>query len=161
MSNDPAKLLRSAAFRSTLTANTPAHLKPTVERIHAYLLEEGILSENHTIRLKGTSILDMGILLMAIELLGDKATSVIMLKVFGCSKLTVKNWIDRLRGEDGMCDIPWEKDNGPVKGNIGRFVVQDWGVFNKEVYLPFEPYVKMAIEHSLAVIEKSQAKAKK
>lgn len=158
MSKEPTKLLRSQDFVRSITSSLPEHLQVPAMNIRNYLLAGEILSADGHFCLKGTSPLDLGFLLLVIEELDEKATTVVMSEVMGSSILTVKNWIVRLNSNDYLCDVSWQKKDGRVKGNIGKFVVGDWGIINREVYLPFKPYVKLVTDQLLAVIEKRQAK---
>lgn len=160
MSKEPTKLLRSQDFVRSIKNSLPEHLQVPAMNIRNHLIGGAILADDGTFCLKGTSPLDLGFLLLIIEELDEKATTVIMCEAMRVSILTIKNWIDRLRSVDYLCDVDWLKKDGRVKGNIGKYVVSDWGIINREVYLPFKPYVKLVIDPLLAVIEKRQAKEK-
>lgn len=160
MSKELTKLLRSEDFVRSITTSLPEHLRVPVMSIRNHLMSGAILDSNGKFCLKGTSPLHLGFLLLVIEELDEKATTVVMCEVMGSSILTIKNWIKRLCSDDYLCDVSWQKKDGRVKGNIGKFVVGDWGIINREVYLPFKPYVKLVTDLSLAVIEKRQAKEK-
>lgn len=158
MSKEPTKLLRSQDFVRSITTSLPEHLQVPAMSIRNRLIAGAIVDEDGKFTFKGTSPLDLGFLLLVIEELDEKATTVIMCEAMRVSILTIKNWIDRLRSDDYLCDVSWQKKDGRVKGNIGKYVVSDWGIINREVYLPFKPYVKLVTDQLLAVIEKRQAK---
>jgi hypothetical protein len=64
------------------------------------------------------------------------------------SKLTVKNWITRM-SEDFLCDLEFIKPTERVNYKFGQWKVYDWGVFNKSVYEPLRPYVKLCVSNWL------------
>lgn len=154
MLNDPMKMLRSREFKQSILTSLPEHLQVPAMSIRDYLMSGKIFDSNGIFFLKGTSPLHLGFLLLVIEVLDEKATTVVMCELMGTTNLTIKNWIKRLSSDDYLCDISWQKKDGRVKGNVGKFVATDWGIINREVYLPFKPYVKLITDHSLAVIEK-------
>lgn len=158
MSKEPMKLLRSEDFVRSINTSLPENLRVAAMSIRSLLMSGAILDEEGKFCLKGTSPLHLGFLLLIIEELDEKATTVIMCEAMRVSILTIKNWIERLRSDDYLCDVSWQKKDGRVKGNVGKYVVSNWGIINREVYLPFRPYVKLVTDQLLAVIEKRQAK---
>jgi hypothetical protein len=96
--------------------------------------------------LKGTSALDIGLYLLFIEVLGEDSKNEHLAEMFDVGVLCCKNWTNRLRNE-GMCKVVWERPKVPVRGNRGKFEVYNWGIFNKDIYLAFTPYVKLVVDN--------------
>lgn len=139
------KLLNSPAFKKSIRVGLNAN------EIEA---AEGILENLQTRELnifgapglKGTSALDIGLFLLFIDVLGEQSKHEHLAQIFEVGKLCCKNWMTRLRDEN-MCDVPWVHPVVPARGNVGKFVVNNWGIFNKDIYLAFTPYAKLVVDN--------------
>lgn len=149
MPHEAISLIRTAKFRSSIHETLPKNQAYSSARILDWLIS---LSDSDQLNLfevpllKGTSALDLGFILLFVELLGDDSKSENMASIFGVTSLCCKKWIRRLRDE-GMCEVDWTTPEVRLFGNIGKYEVNNWGIFNREVYLPFVPYVTMAINN--------------
>lgn len=90
--------------------------------------------------LDGSSIFDMGFFLLVIDEVGQPANSVSVGRLMGVVKLTIKNWLKKS-----------EKDALAVVEKAGlnkqaHYVLHDWGVYSKDTYEPFRPYVRLMIQ---------------
>jgi hypothetical protein len=139
------KLLNSPAFRQSIKVGLNANEIKAAEGIleHLQARELNIFGAPP---LKGTSALDIGLYLLFIDVLGEQSKHENLAEIFGVGKLCCKNWMARLRTEC-MCDTPWERPSTPVRGNRGKFVVNNWGIFNKDIYLAFTPYAKLVVDN--------------
>lgn len=144
MRNEPRDLISTPKFTSLL-ANLPEQQSEAAMGIRNYLVNEDV-NEFGVPLLKGTSALDLGLFLLFIDALDEDSSTAALAQIFLVGRLSCKNWIKRLR-EECMCQIEWVKPEIKTRGNVGKFVVYSWGIFQREVYAPFTPYAKIAIRN--------------
>jgi hypothetical protein len=96
--------------------------------------------------LSGTVASHLGLTLLFVMSLDGASKSEVLADILGIKKLSVKNWIDRLRNECG-CLISWEKPLESTRwGNRGQYVVHHWGIFDQKVFEALEPYAEECFE---------------
>ena len=144
MRNEPISLISTPEFTSLLN-NLPDQQSEVALGIRKHLVTEDI-NEFGVPLLKGTSALDLGLFLLFIETLDEDSSTAALAQIFLVGRLSCKNWIKRLR-EECMCHIEWVKPEIKTRGNVGKFVVYSWGIFQREVYAPFTPYAKMVVRN--------------
>lgn len=96
--------------------------------------------------LKGTSAFDIALFMLFVDVLDGDSKTEILAEICGVGQLSCKKWIKRLRNEC-MADVNWVRPPTSVRGNIGKFVVSNWGIFDKAVYSVFVPYAKMVLNN--------------
>lgn len=139
------KLLNSPAFAKSIRVGLNASEIEAAEGILSHL-QERQLNIYGAPDLKGTSALDIGLFLLFIEVMDDDSKSEYLGELFNVGKLCCKKWINRLRSEC-MCQVVWSRPSEPARGNQGKFIINNWGIFNKDIYLAFTPYAKLVVDN--------------
>lgn len=143
------KYLASTELERHIVSILPTDKAAVALNIREYLLESR-LSEFGVPRMKGTSALDMGFYMLFADVFDDHSKSTVLGEVCGVGKLCAKKWVDRLRLEC-MATVDWDRPTKSVRGNIGKFVVKHWGIYDYSVYAVFKPYAKMVLDNYLSV----------
>jgi hypothetical protein len=146
MTIDPIAFLQSAEMDELIRTHTAVESQAIAFKVKKALLfvdDEGksYLNEYGLPRASRFSSMDMCLFLMLIEGLQDIVTAKLLGKMMEVSELSAKVWIGRLRDECG-CDIDLDKHR--------RYTVLSWGIFNRPVYVAFQPYVKLVISNWLS-----------
>lgn len=147
MTIDPIAFLKSAEMDELIRSYTVGvesqAIAFKVKKALLFVDNEGksYLNDYGLPRASRFSSMDMCLFLMLIEGLQDIVTGELLGQMMGVSKLSAQTWIGRLRDECG-CDIDLDKHR--------RFTVLSWGIFNRPVYVAFQPYVKLVISNWLS-----------
>ncbi len=146
MRNELKRTLNTPQFLESLERLPPKQAE-AANKIRNHLLAESLIINEYGVPLlKGTSALDLGLFMLFIEVLDENANTATLAEIFQVGRLSCKNWIGRLR-EECMCHVEWVKPEIKVRGNVGKFVVFNWGIFQREVYEPFAPYAKIVSDN--------------
>ena len=149
MPSEASKLLKDPSLRQSIKDSLLDKQAYSACQILDWLIElaqTGGLNKYEFPQLKGTSALDMGLLLLLIEQMENDNKALNLADLIGVTELSAKKWIARLRTE-GMCEVEWVNPQVRKFGNFGKYEVTNWGIFRREVYLPFVPYVNMVINN--------------
>jgi hypothetical protein len=145
MSPKSVNLLQSEAFQQSVMVGMDERQRTAIRMIIDNILDSR-QNEWGVPVLSGTVASHLGLTLLFVMSLDSVSKSEVLADVLGIKKLSVKNWIDRLRNECG-CSISWEK---PLENNNwsnrGQYVVHHWGIFDQKVFEAFEPYAKLCFE---------------
>jgi hypothetical protein len=90
--------------------------------------------------LDGSSIFDMGLFLLILEEAGQPANSVALGGLLSVTKLTIKNWLKKCQ-QDAIAVV-----DSVGNGKTAHYILRDWGVYSKNVYEPFRPYIRLVIQ---------------
>jgi hypothetical protein len=90
--------------------------------------------------LDGSSIFDMGMFLLILEETPKPAHSVALSRLLPVTKLTIKNWLKKIQG-DALVVV-----DSVGSGKTAHYILRDWGVYSKDRYEPFRPYIRLVIQ---------------
>lgn len=146
MTIDPIAFLQSPEMDELIRAYTGVESQGIAFKVKKALLSvddkgKSYLNDYGLPRASRFSSMDMCLFLMLIEGLQGIVTAKLLGKMMEVSELSAKVWIGRLRDECG-CDIDLDQNR--------RFTVLSWGIFNRPVYVAFQPYVKLVISNWLS-----------
>lgn len=110
----------------------------TVARIEKYRS----LNEAGSPMLDGMSFFDMGVFLLFVEMMGEHSTAPNLGNLLSVTKLTCKNWIKK-HNKDSVAQVDW------VSVGRGHYQISDWGIYCRECFDPFIPFVQATIDRWL------------
>ncbi|MBI6882445.1 hypothetical protein [Pseudomonas putida] len=150
--------LESRAFKKSITDQLPDGKAKIALAIRDRLINHSELNAFGAPDLKGTSAFDICLFMLFLDVLDTDSKTEVMAGIFNVGQLSCKKWIKRLRSE-AMADIEWVRPQESVRGNVGKFVVYSWGIFDSTVYSVFKPYAKMVLDNykSHKAIEKLES----
>lgn len=159
--------LRSAEFKNTILSSLPTekatvalgmidHL--TIEPDENGEPQERVFNEYGVPILKGTSAFDIALFMLFVDVFDTDSKTEIMAEICGVNPLSCKKWIKRLRSEC-IAKVDWVRPETAVRGNIGKFVVSSWGIFDQTVYSVFRPYAKMVLDNYKSINESGNSKS--
>lgn len=159
MRNATKSYLLSAELRKSINATLPKDKADVAFAMIDHMLfetevdEEGnrvrkerLLNEYGVPILKGTSAFDLGLFMLFVDVFNADSKTEVLSAVAGVNLLSSKKWITRLKVEC-MAKIDWVRPQARVRGNIGKFVVNGWGIYDYAVYSVFRPYATMVLNN--------------
>lgn len=159
--------LRSAEFKDSITSSLPEEKASVALAMLDYLsfdtdedgeLRDRVLNEYGVPILKGTSAFDIALFMLFVDVFDDESKTEVLADISGVNALSCKKWIKRLRSEC-MATVDWVRPEKAVRGNIGKFVVKSWGIFDGAVYSVFKPYAKMVLNNYKSINDSGHSKS--
>ena len=159
--------LRSAEFKKTILSKLPddkaAVALGMVEHLTTELDQNGepcerVFNEYGVPILKGTSAFDIALFMLFVDVFDTDSKTEVLAEISGVNTLSCKKWIKRLRSEC-IAKVDWVRPETAVRGNIGKFVVSSWGIFDHTVYSVFRPYAKMVLDNYKSINESGNSKS--
>lgn len=159
--------LKSAEFKNSITNTLPKDKASVALAMVEYLTveidengEQGdrVLNEYGVPILKGTSAFDIALFMLFVDVFDADSKTEVLADISGVNALSCKKWIKRLRSEC-MATVEWVRPETAVRGNIGKFVVKSWGIFDSAVYSVFKPYAKMVLNNYKSINDSGHSKS--
>lgn len=141
--------LRSAEFKESILAALPPDRATVALSMMEHLANFEYINEYGVPLMKGTSAFDLGLYMLFIEALDKDAKTEVLAEICGVGTLSCKKWNNRLKVEC-MVEVEWVRPVNNVRGNIGKFVISNWGIYDKTVYSVFRPYAKMVVDNYMS-----------